>query len=501
MAKDDRVDDSDYKKSMERVEQMLNELAEASWSKFVEYRTQTQGKHFAYPVPRAETALEKAKAMLSDTGFLDGPEKWRMDTLVAINERIFYHGTSFLDKLSPLISSEEKAFYANMLIHEARTQPPKQMGYKWLVEQYDNGKLRDFIDHDLLVESVNRGFWELVSEYLSNSAHGRLMAVVPWKSYETLMKYSEHLDFTKYRECWPEKLRSRDGWPGKDYAKVYDRAKASGALSTKELGFLASPMVDRIIDVALNPYEVEVDPEPFMEANMKRFTDVLGTPAIQNLLKESFSLCINLLSDEEDNIYNAKVIEPYLRMADSAKRNLASSSLDRKELWLIGNMINGRFPAEWLNEEAKEYVQSKIVKVIDGNHGKISLLPKNIDYITDAMKSGLLGKKLGIEKMERELTFYTEAKKRPGGKVAQEMYSMKLEGINPELVKQVRGVAMKDMLLRRVTTDVAETGDESWVQRGKPDHDRGTAGVQLSFTGLEMSKGAEQQGGKSRSKA
>ena len=492
------MNDSDYNKGIERVQKTLDELVESSWTRFVEHRNEKYtGMRFSAHTEDRST-MEKAKAMLSDTGFLDGPEKWKMDLLVAISEKVFYHGTSFFGELNPLISQEERAFYANMLIHDARTQPPKQMGYKWLVEQYDNGKLKDFIDHDLLVESVNRGFWEMVSEYLSYTENGRIMAVVPWKSYEVLMKYSEHLDFTKYRECWPERLCNRDNWPGKDYAKVYDRAKASGTLTTKELGFLASPMIGRIINAAFNPMDVDVEPESFMEANMKRFADVLNTPAIQNLLKEVFSICINSLSNEEDNIYNAKVIEPYLRMAYSAKRNLASSSIDRKDVWLIDNMINGRFPVEWLNEEAKEYVQSKIVKTIDENHGKISLLTKNMDYISDAMKSGLLGKKLGIEKMERELTFYAEAKKRPGGKVAQEMYAMKLEGINPEIAKRVRDAALNDMHLRRVPTDVAEGNNAIWVQRGRPDRDRGTDGVQLSFKGLEIRQGAEQA--KSRSK-
>jgi hypothetical protein len=494
------VDNSEYEKSMERVRNALAELVNENWTGFRELRDGMYGRHVEVP-SEGKGVNEKASSMLLDNRYIPNSQvRGKMSTLLAISEERFYHGTDFWDEFAPAIPADERLFYASMLIHQAKTRPAKEFGHSWIVRQYDNGKLKEYISQDTLAESVNKGFWELANEYFTYCDYTILGPNVPWGIYTTLMEYSKHMDLTRFKELWDRPLHDRTGWPDRAYLKAYEHAKLSGLLKAKELGFLASPIIEKIFNTAFDPMRTDVEPTSYLKRNLKNYPEAVNTPTVQLMLKEMFSHRIKALGSDESNLFYAMLIEGYLRMDEGAKRRLASSSLNMRDGELANDLVSSKFPVSWLTDEAKSSVQSRIAKAIDETYSKISFksLIEHISYINESMKLKLLDERIGDEKLARAVTFYIESKRRPGGDVAQEMYSLpRLEGISPDLDIRMRDSALGDMLLRRVSTDVAECRNENWVQRGRPWPDRGTDGVQLSFKGFEIRQSIE----RSRSKA
>lgn len=489
------MDDEEYANAKARVEKELGEAVNAVWESLKEFRARKYSAIAGDLDASRVTLIDKAYCVTEESGFMPGsPERKRISMLLDLHRDTFWHCTDNWGDISPALSDENRAFYAKLMLEQAKRSAESdkisRLGYTWIVEQYDNGKLKAFIDDKLLAESVNRGFWEIVNGYFSSEGPGY---TPPLKSFEVLRRYMHLLDLTRFKEFKKGEMYSHGAWLENTYVAAYVRAKASNKLSRADLGILAKPIIEQEIEYSCgDEYDWDderLEPEKYLRRKLRSYSDVLGTPAIQKLLKYKVAHYVSIFE-----LYYAETLLNLVRGSKQAKQNLVSKSLDRKEHDFEREMVHNEFPPEWLTDEAKGYVQDRIVKVIDEEYKMMPFrkFTEHIEFIKRGARSGLIHEDIAKEKIERALNFYVESKRRPGGEVAQAVNTMEFpDFVDTAVIEKARGMAAIDSgtsekrsaeARERIANSRRESMERWELENSKPATKE--EGKQLDFTNM-----------------
>jgi hypothetical protein len=443
-------EDFNYDDAKARIKNDLVSEVNAIWGRYKEHRRGTPG----FETERIDNwkIEDKARAIIVDSWFMpDSMENKRISMLLDIVSEFFWRATAHWSEVLPTLSNEKVALYSKTLVAQAQLQSfnPLAFGHAWLVERYDDGILKEHISQDLLKESMNKGFWEIANYFYDKTLFASSNGHAEWKMYSAVMKYSQHLDLTRCNEFSKGDLYAAGIWPDETYIRAYEKAKDSGKLSAERLGFLARPIVEQMLE---QTYQRMRDFDDKAEQKLERalcgYSGVLHAPSVQNMLKEHFSEMVKGV-----RLRSAGVVERYLDITDSEKRELASSALGGYKYENAENIMENGFPKEWLTEKAKAMMAEEITKEI--NKGvEINYFMDLVNLIENGRRYDLFDDELANERISGVMNRYLEEKRRPKGDVAKAVYCVDWpDYADPALVKKIKEKAMSDMLLRRVKTD------------------------------------------------
>jgi hypothetical protein len=384
-------------------------------------------------------------------------------------------------KISARLPENDKEFYANVMIAQAQIPEDKggmHAGYAWIVEQESNGVFREFISDDLLKESVNKGFWQIASKYLVETSLS-----FPAEDYERLIKHPM-LDLTRIKE-FKHMMKGRPISSSRTdnlYVEAFE--KVHKKLNKEDAGFFARPIIEHIIR---NPIRNNRDwDKPFSKVFAEQFEpykDLLDTQDVQDLIREMFedNAKYSVTSGSEGYSYlqTAQTLRPYLKVPDKELREIVSKNFPRGETWLAQNIVNVRFPLDWLDpstrkyieDQVKEYAHSPLMQHEKQWHNKNPVMGR-LEFLQRAIATGWYDEKEGREKIASGLKEYLHRERRPAGNAVDVL----LGTLHPSLVEQslyreVIHKGISDLVYRNKIREASEwylkAEKEGWLDKSK----------------------------------
>ena len=271
----------DYEAAKQRINGELSDFVDKYWNKLsADYRKR---KEAMVSDETDEKMLEDKISGLHSHSDVLGDDRKKFCMLYEFTHNCFWHATDNFQDLKKILPTEDMQFYATFAIEMAERTQGKQ-SYAWIVEECDNGNLKEFVSEELLKEAVNKGFWEIANSCFTSKNN------VP-ERYTILMKYSHLLDLSTAHEFKTKPLTCEGGWIDEHYIEAFERAKQK--ISAEDAAWLARPLIEQIINYVLSWESPKPNPKKQLESRLKGYGEYLGTNIIQKLFKEELSDSIN----------------------------------------------------------------------------------------------------------------------------------------------------------------------------------------------------------------
>jgi len=334
----------------------------------------------------------------------------------------FWHADDDWSELREILPEESQKFYANFMIELAKNQDKIKkltFGHGWIVEAFHEGPLSDFIDEDLLIEAVNKGFWEIANDYFVANSHN---TTIPDR-YDTIMEYSDKLDLSRVNEFKKELLGDTSGWIDDKYLSCFERARDK--LSIEDGAWLVRPIIERHIGWTLAWDDPEEEPEKSLEKEIKPYKEYIDTSLIQNLIKDEIKTYVADMNDvdidiAEHNLLCINILSKYWNVPEQEFKDLINANFPLDGYQIEDTVIELDFPRDWLNQEILSKVQDNIIAYFDMTlDKKTEGLIYRLHNIQRAIRNGFLDEKIAREKIASKLEVYLALKRRPGGAVVE----------------------------------------------------------------------------------
>jgi hypothetical protein len=448
----------DYDAAKARVSKELVVLSEELWA---DIKPHYEEFHMAVPENKYTGVYYNSDLVKDEV------KRSRFFMLYNLNFNAFHSADVYWSEILTALSDEEQAFYANLMIEEAKRSVDK-LGYSWIVKVYDNGSLKNYIPEDLLRESVNMGFWEILNTYFTGSVTN------PAKErYEILMKYKDILDLTRVEEFKGKKLSSIWGWvywADEAYIKCFERDRSG--LSVETGAWLARPIIDSIIYSALSSEETIENEEGALEKGLQLYKEYLGTAIIQELFIEEFKSDIRSMDCEEAYMHlsHAEIVSKYLKVSKSEFVELVSSNLPLNGSNLHLRLMDNDFPKDWIDEKTLSEIKSQfIAEIEDSRSGEI--IP-NLYLMQRAARGGWVDDAYARKRIENRLKGYLDLKRTPAGNLVKNLVNnLDPEFVEERLYRDVVHRAIKDLVKRKKIENASElylkAEKEGWLDKSK----------------------------------
>ncbi|UZE94164.1 MAG: hypothetical protein IB618_01150 [Candidatus Pacearchaeota archaeon] len=454
-----------YEDAKARVSKELTDLVEQIWPEIK--------KSYEESIVQIAIPENKVKAIYTNCfNIKDDNKRKRFSMLFNLEEECYWHAIDNWPEIRKTLTKEDEKFYATLMIEEAkkRQHEEERFGYMWIVINYDNGNLQNFISEEFLEEVVNRGFWEIANGYFTGGIFS-----LPLEKYYTLMKYSKYLDFSRLDEFKDKPLvQGQYGWLDYRYIEVFERERKK--LSLEDSAWFARPIIESVISWSLSFENPEDNPKEGLKKKLEPYKKYLNIRTIQDLLKEKFQYYIKYINDEDAGSYlgYANILIDYINLSEDEITRFVSASLPKEEFDLERTLIEINFPKKWLNSETMSIIQEKIIKHLDRPpyHWKGKQVIPHLGFLQDVIQREWLDEDIGKERIKKGLENYLTQKHRPGGAPVLEL----LQVLNPKHVEQklyreVVHQSITDLVKRKRIEEASawykKAEQEGWLDKNK----------------------------------
>lgn len=403
----------------------------------------------------------------------DKQKRLKFLMLYELSINCYWHADDNFPEIRKNLTKEDEIFYANLMVEQAKRGHEKgRLGYAWIVKSYDNENLRDFISEDLLKEAINIGFWEIANEYFTDTT-----VSVPTEYYDTLMKYSEHLDLTRFNEFKTKPLVERAHcMPDAKYIAAFERARKK--LDGESGGWLARPILDKIISWAFSLHPPRNNPEADLIRESENYKEYFSTKIIQELLKENVKLFIDCIGGDDSYFYLqfTKILAKHLNLTKPELVEFISSNLPIDEARIEGALVDINFPKDWLNPATLSRIKNKIKKSLDEPppswKREVKEIIPNLGFLQKTIRKSWLSKRYGKRRIKNKLEAYLNQKRRPAGaSVVSLLNILQSDLVEQELYREAvhRGIAdlVKRNRIKEASTWYRKAEKEGWLDKSK----------------------------------
>ncbi|VVB59381.1 Uncharacterised protein [uncultured archaeon] len=446
--------DFNYVEAQKRVSDELNVLADELWEKVEQvYSDETHFRPSANHIEAVKMALYLlgTNESVQEQGVeIDSNTRKKFSMLYELSTNGYWNAVKAWSQIEPSLNDDAE-FYAKLMIEQAKRESrQRKSDYVWIVEQYDNGILKNFINDELLNESVNAGFWELAGNYLTCE-----MMAIPRNQYDTIMKYPEHLDLSRVNEFRTKPLLANGNygeWIDKRYVDAFKKARKKGALGLESEAFLARPIIELAFDIAFG-IEAE-DSEAFLKDALKPYGKYLETKIIRSLLKDEIKKRVIAVSEGSDwdqevcLLEHAEILAEYLRLPKKRVRMFISSILLNEEELRVSGFIKDNFPKDWITPKARSRIKDAAEIYYDGLarlYASQEIIPA-LGILQKAMKKDFFDVEKGKKIIAKGLEEYLETKRHTASSEVKNLIgTLKPEFVPDDLYKAVRAKVDKDL--------------------------------------------------------
>ncbi|MGD0728473.1 MAG: hypothetical protein ABR981_00135 [Candidatus Micrarchaeaceae archaeon] len=370
-----------------------------------------------------KTAKDKSERVyLLDIEGVTKNDHSRLVMLYELNHGRFWRAIPAWKAISDF-SWDDKVLYANIILEKAKTAhkikkesqyPGDSFGHVIIVENYNNGVLRDFISDDLLKEAAGRGFWEVANEYFTNSLVNNLQMIGGARErYLTIMEHHELIDLTHVDELYENPLLG-GYWITDKYIKAFERSKSK--LSEESAAKLVRPIIEKVF---IDAFYVDPDgtaktdnPAKFIAENLLPYEEYMKTEAVQLMLKERLKI-----HAKDYHTSGIVTVLHYIEASEAEKAEIVSAALPKIYPHDAKKLIDYKFPGSLLNNGKKEEVENAIMAFLQEQSrsplgccaGAMEEVIKPVWFAQRAMKYGLLDREKGSKFIGVKVTNYLNA--------------------------------------------------------------------------------------------
>jgi hypothetical protein len=452
--------DFDYDSAKDRISNEFANLAEEVWPDIEK----------AYKKNKRRIPEDKIEAIKWKKGYIEDFHKKNMFSMLnELDIESYWHATDFWNEIRKNLTEEDEIFYANLMIEQAkRGHEEERLGYAWIVKNHDNGNLREFIPESLLEEAVNIGFWEIANQYFTGRGFR-----IPHKYYDTLMKYSEHLDLSRVDEFKTKPLIPDGDWIDSRYLAAFEEARKK--LDKESGAWLAKPIIEQLILYSLSSFEPKPNKEELLAKETDSYREYFNTEPVQELFKERVEYHTKYLGGDDsfDFLKNIKILIKYLDLDESEIIELVSSSLPKDGYGLERTLVDIDFPKNLLNSETISHIKNRIIEYIDEKASKErkELIP-HLYFLQDSIQKDWFDEKDGKDRIKNKLDNYLAQKRRPaGGKVSSLLNTLKPKLVDQELYRRVVHQGITDLVKRNrieeASTWYREAEEDDWLEKSQ----------------------------------
>jgi hypothetical protein len=350
---------------------------------------------------------------------ISSPDGERFRILHDLNQGNFWRPTRYWDEIKNSLPCEEVDFYARTMLGLAETEiNPQKAGYCWIVECYDAGVLKEYIDEELFKKATNHGFKELAEEFFSyphprglqiNLNHFKLVTVKYISCLEPIV-LNEILQ--KDKPLYSTYNLVSTGYMG--FAK-----KAIEQLPSEDAAFFVGPIVDKFILYWFHEYHgIQVDEKLGLAKDLRPYVEFLPTKPIQDLFvirfKEFFNHLCQGFSDGAIWSFAVEVLWPYIEMPLAKKQVFASSCIPETNKRAVGAIYKESIPKGWFTEGKQKEI-SQIFQNLCLDTANLTYRPivPNFSMMLGGIKLGWPAEDWTKGIVVRSVDFFMASKKQP----------------------------------------------------------------------------------------
>ena len=359
----------------------------------------------------------------------DNLNKYRFYIHYKLSRGLYWQAADFFDE----IPKEEREPYAKEMIEQAKVGGAHDWDsdYLWIVEKYYDGTLTEFIDDDLLNESVNKGFWEFVGRELTQKVMGAL------KDYKVLMSYKDRIKIDKvpiekdiratYLCSWDRdshygRIIDDLWWPDDDFVEIFNKFKNN--LSKDDAAKLVRPIIEIEIKAALDD-EFWGNRTKALEEGFKPYNEYLNHPRIQSLFEEYIRGYVSAMDSRFEYLL------PYWNQSEENIKKFISNLVKDE---CSPDFIR-KFPIKYLTDDLKSKIRTELEEYLKNPWDK-SIVP-NIYLWADAVYYGYIPEEDAKDFIEQKVKEYI-GKKRISKKRLTELYYQLPDFVSTELKEEIR---------------------------------------------------------------
>lgn len=328
--------------------------------------------------PEIELFLQRSRTRLAKEPFerADG-YIWSGSHASSIQSKVFRalrdlaHGSywHFVDDLSELKNywtSAKTKLYVGVAIELAKRNETgaTRTGYSWIVEKYDDGTLREYVDDALLTEAVNRGFWEIVDGYLVEGTEALVMSA---DRFNSVMGHLDLLDFSRMGELHDPKLKitGKGSWVSPELMKAFFRA--SERMDPEQAGHFIRGKIAQIVHAYLEEdYPSEkylMSGKNYLEEKLIPYEKYLATKQIQDLFRNRTAFCMRRVGTSYFLLSHLETLLGLLTCSEEEKHEFLSGVLLSESSRKAAIVMEG-IPASLFTAEAQVLVADRLKEEI-----------------------------------------------------------------------------------------------------------------------------------------
>lgn len=447
-----------YEAAKARVRGELTSLSDELWPD-----VEPTYQQYHWRVPK-----DKAEAIKSSLGRINDQNKKHMfGMLFELSMNCYWHADDHWSEIRPTLPKEDETFYATLMIEEAKRDGEERIGYSWIVEDYDNGKLKEHISEDLLREAVNRGFWGIVNFYFTG-----FHFTPPLERYYGLMKHKELLDLSRVEEFKGKPLTNDCEWVDADYIECFERAREK--LDLESSAWLARPIIDAIISYVLSWDYQGGNQDYGLTKELDPYKEYFGTALIQDLFKDKLKSQIGSIGGDErrESLSYAKILAEYLEISKSEFVKFVSSSLPKGEYRLELDLLEVDFPQDWLDANTLAEMKSKLIDFVEDKTQKAKGIIPHLSFMQNTVKRGWMDKEYAKKKITDGIKNYL-ATKRAGSAnpVADLANTLNQDFVGKQLYRDAMHRTITDLVKRgkieKASDLYMKAEKEGWLDKSK----------------------------------
>ncbi len=242
----------------------------------------------------------------------------------------YWHFTDDLSELKSYWTPEQAKFYVDVAIELAKKNETgaTRTGYSWIVEKYDDGTIREYVDEALLADAVNRGFWEMVDGYL---VEGKQALVMSADRFNSVMSHLDLLDFSRMEELHDPKLKitGKGSWVTPELMDAFWRA--SDRMDAEQAGHFLRGKVAQVVHAYLEEdYPTEkyfLSGQNYLAQELIPYKKFLATKPIQELFRDRAAYCLRRIGSSYFLLSHLDTLRGLLTCSEEEKREFLSGVL------------------------------------------------------------------------------------------------------------------------------------------------------------------------------